>query len=406
MPLRDALRVTGGRVKRSHRHLTVANAAFVAACAALVGILVAGSLQLAGAGRRASPVKRVVADATVSAVPSATAEPIIPSPIRTLPVLPVLPALRTLVPASVLVTNPRPLSPGTIRRIVAVSRARASLLISAGDVRLGRGRTRALAADPVAIRAWTPSLTGRAVGVWQRAVIGEAVVAHAVAKADAVTLGGTVGIAAATASLRMRVGALATTQLPGVGLVVNEDAGRQLGLLPGTGLLLSVRGTDPAVVTALVKKQLGAGAVVEPVLSSVARRGGWVPPAIGPITSPFGMRINPFTHMPQFHEGIDIGAPLASPVYAMTDGQVLYAGPASGYGNEIVLSHAGGVTTVYGHVSQIFVTTGPVRAGQVIAVVGSEGESTGPHLHAEVHVDDVPVDPIAWLKDHGVVFTR
>ena len=392
--------------------MTVANAAFVVVCAALVGILVAGSLQLAGVSRPAvgrGPAGGASAPGA-PAVPAASGQPLgSPGTVvrrRVAVVLPNLPPLRSLVEATVLIINPKPLSAAAVRKLVGATGARASLRLAAGDVRLGRGRTRALAADPVAIRAWTPSLTGRAVGVWQRAVIGEAVVAHAVAKADAVTLGGAVSIAASSAKLRMRVGALATTQLPGVGLVVNEKAGRQLGLVPGTGLLLSVHGVDPSVVVAKARKQLGAGAVVEPVLSSVARSGGWVPPAIGPITSPFGLRINPFSHRPQFHEGIDIGAGLGSPVYAMSDGQVLYAGPASGYGNEIVLAHAGGVSTVYGHVSQIFVSTGPVKAGQVIAVVGSEGESTGPHLHAEVHIQDVPTDPVAWLKAHGVVFTR
>ena len=69
---------------------------------------------------------------------------------------------------------------------------------------------------------------------------------------------------------------------------------------------------------------------------------------------------------------------------------------------EVVLSHRGGVTTVYGHVSRLLVTAGRVTAGQPIALVGNEGESTGPHLHAEVRVDDRPVDPLVWLRDHGV----
>jgi murein DD-endopeptidase MepM/ murein hydrolase activator NlpD len=206
--------------------------------------------------------------------------------------------------------------------------------------------------------------------------------------------------------VRLRVGAFATTQLPGVGVVLNQQNGGRLGLVPGTGLLLAVPRADPAVVAAEIQHALGNGVVVESVLSDVVPSAGWVPPAIGPITSPFGMRIHPITHLPEFHDGIDIGAPLGAPVYAMSAGQVLYAGPASGFGSEIVLSHPGGVSTVYGHLSQIFTMSGPVKTGQVIGLVGNEGESTGPHLHAEVHVQDQPVDPVAWLEQHGVRFTR
>jgi len=63
------------------------------------------------------------------------------------------------------------------------------------------------------------------------------------------------------------------------------------------------------------------------------------------------------------------------------------------------------VTTVYGHVSHILVPSGHVDVGQPIALVGNEGESTGPHLHAEVRVDDKPVDPLLWLRAHGVVLS-
>jgi murein DD-endopeptidase MepM/ murein hydrolase activator NlpD len=317
-----------------------------------------------------------------------------------------LPRLHALIQAAVLVSAARPLSDAVVHATVSLVGANASLLVAVGDVDLGLGRTRALAADPVKIRVWTPATTGRATGVWQRAVIGEAVVAHAVAKADAVPLGGSVVLRRGQAVVPLRVGAFATTQLPGVGVVVNQPNGTRLGLVPGTGLLLAVPDADPAVVAAEIQHALGEDVVVESVLSDAVPSAGWVPPAIGPITSPFGMRIHPITHLPEFHDGIDIGAPLGAPVYAMSAGQVLYAGPASGFGNEIVLSHPGGVSTVYGHLSQIFATSGPVKTGQVIGLVGNEGESTGPHLHAEVHVQDQPVDPVAWLEQHGVRFTR
>ena len=85
----------------------------------------------------------------------------------------------------------------------------------------------------------------------------------------------------------------------------------------------------------------------------------------------------------------------------MSDLVVLYAGPAADYGIEVVLSHRGGVTTDYGHVSRILLAAGHVSAGQPIALVGNEGASTGPHLHVEVRIDDHPVDPVRWLTEHG-----
>jgi hypothetical protein len=393
----SALRRALHEVRRAHRHVTRANASALAALAVLTGLVVVGSLQFAAGSTRQPLAAPEPLPASAAPVTPAVSQPI---------VLPRLPKLRSLIPATVLLTSARPLTDDVVRRVVSLTGANASLRVAAGQVDLGRGTTRVLATDPVKMRVWTPAVTGRATGVWQRSVIGEAVVAHAVARADGVRLGGALVVQRGTASIRLRVGAFATTQLPGVGLVLNTALGNRLGLLPGTGLLLAVPAADPAVITAVLGHALGAGVLVEPVLSSQAQAGSWAPPAIGPITSPFGMRIHPITHQPQFHEGIDIGAPLGAPVYAMSDGQVLYAGPASGFGDEIVLSHAGGVSTIYGHVSQLFVTSGSVKAGQVIALVGSEGESTGPHLHAEVHVQDRPVDPVAWLSDHGVQFTR
>lgn len=396
----SAFRASLRRLLHARRHVTQGNLGVVAVAVVGVALLVIGSLQLrpSNAGLPAQAAARQ----PPAVAPSGSPVPPAPPAYR----LPTLPKLHPLIRATVLVSSRKPLSAELVQRALAVSGARASFSVAFGDVDLGRGHTRAVAADPVKVRVWTPRTTARADGVWQRAMIGEAVVAHAAAKANAIPLGGTVPVRGAGGTMRMRVGAYATTQLPGIGLVVNQADGSRLGLEPGTGLLLSVAGADPAVIAAEVSHALGTGVDVEPVLSSAVPTAGWVPPTIGQITSPFGMRIHPITHKAQFHEGIDIGAPIGTPVYAMSAGQVLYAGPASGFGNEIVLSHAGGVSTVYGHVSQLFVTSGAVKTGQVIALVGNEGESTGPHLHAEVHVNDVPVDPVGWLEEHGVRFSR
>jgi murein DD-endopeptidase MepM/ murein hydrolase activator NlpD len=88
------------------------------------------------------------------------------------------------------------------------------------------------------------------------------------------------------------------------------------------------------------------------------------------------------------------------------DGVVLKAGPASGFGQAVYIQHANGDVTVYGHMEKILVTAGQVvHAGDTIALLGAEGEATGPHLHLEVHVgglDGQKIDPIPWLRDRGV----
>ena len=118
------------------------------------------------------------------------------------------------------------------------------------------------------------------------------------------------------------------------------------------------------------------------------------------LTSPFGMRWG------VLHAGIDLAAPLGTPEYAAMDGVVLRAGPASGFGLAVYIQHANGDVTVYGHMEKILVTEGQVvRAGQTIALLGENGQATGPHLHFEVHVGGMlgpKIDPIPWLRARGV----
>jgi murein DD-endopeptidase MepM/ murein hydrolase activator NlpD len=122
-------------------------------------------------------------------------------------------------------------------------------------------------------------------------------------------------------------------------------------------------------------------------------------PASGPITSPFGVRTDPITGRARRHDGIDIGAPMGATIGAAASGTVIYAGWESGYGNTIVIDHDGAVSTLYGHCSQIFVSNGQqVERGQAIGAVGSTGRSTGPHLHFEVRVNGVAVDPTSRLR--------
>jgi murein DD-endopeptidase MepM/ murein hydrolase activator NlpD len=117
-------------------------------------------------------------------------------------------------------------------------------------------------------------------------------------------------------------------------------------------------------------------------------------PAEGQVSSGIGMRQNPWTGKPEFHSGIDIPKPIGTPVYAPGDAVVDWAGPSDGNGNAVILNHGQGITTQYLHLSKIEVKKGDqVRKGERIAQSGNTGKSTSPHLHYEVRVNGVPIDP-------------
>ena len=125
-----------------------------------------------------------------------------------------------------------------------------------------------------------------------------------------------------------------------------------------------------------------------------------IKPVKGWYTSRFGYRISPFTGRPVMHNGLDIAAAPGTPVYAPADGVVSFAGYDSGYGKLVSIDHGYGVITRYAHNSQIFVTVGQkIRRWDVIAGVGNTGQSTGPHLHYEVRVNNVPVDPANYILE-------
>ncbi len=122
-------------------------------------------------------------------------------------------------------------------------------------------------------------------------------------------------------------------------------------------------------------------------------------PTSGPITSNFGWRVHPILGTSRFHAGTDFGAPYGSPILAADSGTVLLADWYGGYGNAVIIDHGNGLTTLYGHASELYVQEGQVvQRGQAIAAVGSTGLSTGPHLHFEVRQQGEPVDPIAYLR--------
>jgi murein DD-endopeptidase MepM/ murein hydrolase activator NlpD len=116
------------------------------------------------------------------------------------------------------------------------------------------------------------------------------------------------------------------------------------------------------------------------------------------ITSGFGMRRHPILGYSRMHRGMDFAAPTGTPVYAAGDGTVAFAGWRGDYGRTVILRHADGISTLYAHLSTIPAALRPgarVRQGQVIGRVGSTGLSTGPHLHYEVHRNNVAVNPAA-----------
>jgi murein DD-endopeptidase MepM/ murein hydrolase activator NlpD len=121
-------------------------------------------------------------------------------------------------------------------------------------------------------------------------------------------------------------------------------------------------------------------------------------PVVGQVTSGFGYRIHPIFNVRRMHTGIDIDGDTGDPIKAASGGTVVSAGWRGGYGKCVVVSHSGGLATLYGHMSQTKVSVGQsVKKGQVIGKVGSTGYSTGPHLHFEVRVNGDCVDPMKYL---------
>ncbi|MFP4037586.1 MAG: peptidoglycan DD-metalloendopeptidase family protein [Desulfobacteraceae bacterium] len=121
-------------------------------------------------------------------------------------------------------------------------------------------------------------------------------------------------------------------------------------------------------------------------------------PTDGWVSSEFGPRISPFTEQEEFHHGLDICAPPKTPIVAPADGVVGSVGTNHSYGKVVTIVHGNGFKTRYAHLSDILVKKGErVRRGQEIALVGATGRTTGPHLHYEVHLNGVPVDPRKYI---------
>jgi murein DD-endopeptidase MepM/ murein hydrolase activator NlpD len=121
-------------------------------------------------------------------------------------------------------------------------------------------------------------------------------------------------------------------------------------------------------------------------------------PTRGWISSGFGYRISPFTNEREFHKGLDICNKKGAPIVCPADGIVSSVETDPGYGRVITISHGYGLVTRYAHLEKALVKKGEaVKRGEEIALVGNTGRTTGPHLHYEVHVNGVPVDPLRYI---------
>lgn len=167
-----------------------------------------------------------------------------------------------------------------------------------------------------------------------------------------------------------------------------------------------------AQVSAMLKERQAARAAAAAAAAAAAQSSGgqgasdnWVQgtgqlgwPVSGEITSPYGYRVHPIWGTTIYHSGIDIGVDEGTPVHAADGGVVVWSGWMGGYGYAVVIDHGNGISTLYGHNSELAVDEGQsVAKGQVISYAGSTGNSTGPHVHFEVRVNGDPVDPMGYL---------
>jgi len=159
-------------------------------------------------------------------------------------------------------------------------------------------------------------------------------------------------------------------------------------------------GIDDADVRRSITEAEAQARLGELAASRAARAPKTVLPTQGRLTTCYCMRWG------QMHYGLDLAAPLGTPIYAAADGVVLKAGRVSGFGNAVYIQDADGNVHIYGHMRYYDVAAGDiVHAGDQIAKVGNEGYSTGPHLHYEIHRGDMhgrPLDPEKWLAERGV----
>ncbi|MFI5198607.1 MAG: M23 family metallopeptidase [Thermoanaerobaculia bacterium] len=227
-------------------------------------------------------------------------------------------------------------------------------------------------------------------------------------------------ILAENSDLRSRA-ALTNTRLETIEkmLAEFEDRTRRLSIVAG---LSAVRDPGMGGVGGLMAVPVNPADSVDSGLSEAGRRGALlssrlklvekklllqadqlaltptIVPTAGVLTAGFGIRPDPFTNHLEFHTGIDISTPAGNRVVAPASGTVVRVGIDKGYGRFVEVAHGYGVTTLYGHLQATRVAEGQrIKRGDLLALVGSTGRSTGPHLHYEVHTDGKPVNPLDYV---------
>ena len=145
-------------------------------------------------------------------------------------------------------------------------------------------------------------------------------------------------------------------------------------------------------------KSMLQGLETASVMPSGGGNGSFVWPCSGTITSYYGWRVHPIFGTRKYHSGMDIGVDYGTPIHAAAAGVVVYSGWMGGYGYAVMIDHGGGLVTIYGHNSSLSVSEGQrVSQGQVIALAGSTGYSTGPHCHFEVRLHGEVTEPLNYL---------
>lgn len=211
------------------------------------------------------------------------------------------------------------------------------------------------------------------------------------------TLGADIGASAATHDVALAAGtgappALSSAAAQAIPAAVVPEA------LPAAvpNVLPIAKAADVTAAEQLAKS--GQMTAERATRAAEARRPLYVMPAAGQFTSGYGERWG------AMHAGVDIANAIGTPIGSVSDGVVIEAGPASGFGLWVRVQNNDGTISVYGHVNEIIAKVGQkVRAGEEIATIGNRGESTGPHLHLEVWLNGNKIDPQPWLASHGIV---
>lgn len=200
---------------------------------------------------------------------------------------------------------------------------------------------------------------------------------------------------------RSHYAAVVTTAIVGAGVVAlgagaafddNKDDPTRLAAFGGVDDSLADR-VEAAERASRAERQSGG------LATSIAEAPDiWMLPVTDyTVSSSFGQRWG------RLHAGVDLAAPLNTPIYAAHGGTVILGRYHGGYGNAVIIDHGDGTQTLYGHANELLVTEGQeVAAGDRIALMGNTGYSFGAHLHLEVHIDGEAVDPIPWLQERGV----